>query len=55
MLEGYKTYPGPGHRKRSSPAPVPVQRYQHHPPSGRELPRPPAIPPPDYMEAIRAR
>ena len=52
MLEGYKTYPGPGQRKKSS---SPVVGYFYRRPPGRELPRPPAIPPPDYMEAVRNR
>ena len=49
MLEGYKTYPGPGQRKKSS---SPAGYFYR---SGRDLPRPPAIPPPDYMEAVRNR
>ena len=51
MLEGYKTYPGPGQRKKTS-SPV---AYFYKTPQGRDLPRPPAIPPPDYMEAVRNR
>ena len=51
MLEGYKTYPGPGQRKKTS-SPV---GYFYKTPQGRVLPRPPAIPPPDYMEAVRNR
>ena len=51
MLEGYKTYPGPGQRKKTS-SPV---GYFYKTPQGRDLPRPPAIPPPDYMEAVRNR
>ena len=51
MLEGYKTYPGPGQRKKSSSA----VGYFYRTGGGRDLPRPPAIPPPDYMEAVRNR
>ena len=50
MLEGYKTYPGPGQRKKSS---SPAGYFYRN--GGRDLPRPPAIPPPDYMEAVRNR
>ena len=57
MLEGYKTYPGPGQRKKTtSPTLNNGSTYYHRAPgSGRELPKPPAIPPPDYMEAMKNR
>ena len=59
MLDGFKTYPGPGQRKKDKP-----EHDSNHggstyfykvPPLGRELPRPPTIPPPDYMEAMKSR
>ena len=54
MLDGYKTYPGPGQRKKSnSPKPLDGPAgYLYRLPPGRDLPRPPPVPPPDYQEAI---
>ena len=51
------TSTGPGHRKTSSDVHHQNQRHIYRLASAvsRDLPQPPAIPPPDYMEAIRSR